>query len=127
VDPGSSAALVEDPRGALGRLQESAGLPLDHLAAAAQHTAREVEVKAEALATDEPSADISIVLFGSWARYGVAPSSARNSTLSVCRQSGARVIPLLHGAEQEALRGAQRVSEARPARAVAIGKTCRFW
>jgi Nucleotidyltransferase domain len=40
----------------------------EHLAQAAEHTAQKLEAKATALSGTQPYADMSIVLFGSWAR-----------------------------------------------------------
>lgn len=68
MDIGSSASLVENPRGALQQLRERTGERFDHLATAAEHTGKELASKAAALAKDELPPKMSIVVFGSWAR-----------------------------------------------------------
>jgi len=75
VDPGSSASVVKDPRGALDLLQEMIGVQFEHLAQAAEHTAQKAEAKAAALSGTHPSVDMSIVLFGSWARNELTEGS----------------------------------------------------
>jgi len=86
VDPGSPATLIDDPRGALGRLQESAGIALEHVAAASAHTAQQLERKASALAAGGLSADMSIVLFGSWARDELTEGSDDDWAVLVVRE-----------------------------------------
>jgi hypothetical protein len=68
VDPRSAAVLIDDPRGSLERLHETAGTRFVHLPDAASYTARELDAKARALADGEIAPDISVVVFGSWAR-----------------------------------------------------------
>lgn len=65
MDPGSPAALIEDPRGALEQLQATVDVRFEHLAMDAEHTAREVDAKKAALADAELSAEMSIIVFGS--------------------------------------------------------------
>jgi predicted nucleotidyltransferase len=89
VDPGSPAALVEDPRDALEQLQETVGVRFEHLAMAAEHTAREVDAKKAAIADAELSVDMSIVLFGSWARDELTKGSDNDWAVLVARDFSA--------------------------------------
>ncbi len=75
MDPGSSAAVVSDPRGALLALQEAADVDLASLNRAAEHTAAELATKRAALSANAVPADTSIVVFGSWARDELTPES----------------------------------------------------
>lgn len=86
MDPRSAAALVDDPRGSLERLQEAAGAPFAHLGDAAAYTARELEAKVAALAEGGLSADISIVVFGSWARNELTEGSDDDWAVLVGRE-----------------------------------------
>jgi len=85
VDPGSSASLVDDPRGALTRFQAWTGIELAHLSAAATYTESEVEAKRVALAAEALSDDLSIVLFGSWARSELTGGSDNDWAVLVAR------------------------------------------
>lgn len=89
MDPGSSAPLVEDPRGSLERLRGMVGLPFAHLAAAAAHTAAELEEKRAVLGAQALSSDMSIVLFGSWARDELTEGSDDDWAVLVSRAFGA--------------------------------------
>lgn len=88
MDPGSSASLVDDPRGALDRLRERVGVPFEHLAVAATHTAAALQAKAVALGAHELSADMSIVVFGSWARDELTQGSDDDWAVLVARDFG---------------------------------------
>ena len=88
MDPGSSAPLVDDPRGALDQLRETVGMPFEHLAGAANHTATELEAKSALLRSSELSADMSIVLFGSWARDELTEGSDDDWAVLVAREFG---------------------------------------
>jgi hypothetical protein len=89
VDPGSSAALVDDPRGALEGLQEAADVRFDHLARAAGHTAQEVKLRADELAAGQLPKDMSIVVFGSWARDELTEGSDDDWAVLVSREFNA--------------------------------------
>jgi len=89
MDLGSSASLVEDPRGALARLQETVDVRFEHLAEAATHTAQEVEIKRAALADHPLSTDLSIILFGSWARNELTEGSDDDWAVLVAREFNA--------------------------------------
>jgi hypothetical protein len=86
VDPGSAAALVDDPRGSLRSLEESASVEFAHLTEAAKHTDAEAEVKATALARDDMSDDMSVVVFGSWARGELTDGSDDDWAILVARK-----------------------------------------
>jgi predicted nucleotidyltransferase len=61
-------------------------MPFEHLVAAAQHTATELERKSTALDAYELSADMSIVLFGSCARDELTEGSDDDWALLVARE-----------------------------------------
>jgi len=86
VDPRSASALIEDPRGSLDRLQEAVGTPFGHLSEAARYTAQEIEAKAAALAGGDLAADISVVVFGSWARGELTEGSDDDWAVVVGRE-----------------------------------------
>jgi predicted nucleotidyltransferase len=96
VDPGSSASLVDDPRGALRRLQEAANVDFEHLTLAAEHTAREIEAKTKALASQELSDAMSIVVFGSWARDELTEGSDDDWSVLVARGFNAYEPEVVH-------------------------------
>jgi hypothetical protein len=89
VDSRSAPESLEDPRGAVERLQETAGVQFDHLELAATHTAEQVAAKRAALTTSEVADDISIVVFGSWAREELTPGSDDDWAVLVSRKFAA--------------------------------------
>jgi hypothetical protein len=89
VDPGSSASLVGDPRGSLAQLEQTVGVRFEHLAEAADHTTGEVEAKTSTLAGAELSADMAIVVFGSWARDELTEGSDDDWAVLVAREFNA--------------------------------------
>jgi hypothetical protein len=88
VDSGSPATVVEDPRGALAQLAEKADVQFPHLEEAAEHTAQEVETKIHDLASGDLADDISIVVFGSWAREELTEGSDDDWAVLVGRDFG---------------------------------------
>lgn len=86
MDTGSAADLVDDPRGSLERLQETAGTRFAHLTEASRHTARQVDEKAAALAERDLAEDVSIIVFGSWARDELTEGSDDDWAVLVARE-----------------------------------------
>jgi hypothetical protein len=86
VDPGSSAALIEDPRHALLRLEEVAGVEFAHLARAAEHTTQVLGERRAALAGLDLPAETSIVVFGSCARDEMTEGSDDDWAVLVDRE-----------------------------------------
>jgi hypothetical protein len=85
VDTGSTAELLESPRGGLRRLQEAAGVSFEHLNRAAQYAADEIEAKRTALLPGDLAEDMSIVVFGSWAREELTEGSDDDWAVLVAR------------------------------------------
>jgi hypothetical protein len=86
MDPGSAAALVDDPRGSLERLEQTAGTSFRHLAAARRHTDEQVREKVDALEPGDLAGDMSVVVFGSWARDELTEGSDDDWAVVVARQ-----------------------------------------
>jgi Nucleotidyltransferase domain len=86
VDPRSAADLIDDPRGSLEQLQETAGTRFNHLRDAASYTTQELDAKARALADGEIAPDISVVVFGSWARDELTEGSDDDWAIVVARE-----------------------------------------
>ena len=103
MDTRSAAALVDDPRGAPARLQATAGVRFAHLDAAAQHTATELAANTGALASGDLPPDMSIVVFGSWARGELTEGSDDDWAILGARSFGgdddgvARAMALAEG------------------------------
>ncbi len=68
MDTRGTSPLVDDPRGELNRLQEVGGTWFEHLSRSAEHTATQLREKSEALADGGLASDMTVVVFGSWAR-----------------------------------------------------------
>lgn len=104
MDPGSPAALVDDPRGALVRLADAAGTRYPHLDAAASLTADKLRATTSALATTNLADDVSIVVFGSWARRELTEDSDDDWAVLVGRpfaEDDATVAHALESARQQ--------------------------
>lgn len=89
MDTGSATDSLGDPRGAIQHLQEKAGVQFEHLERAASHTAEQITAKRAALATSEVASDMSIVVFGSWAREELTPGSDDDWAVLVNREFAA--------------------------------------
>jgi len=63
-------------------------MPFEHLAGAANHTATELEATSALLRSSDLSADMSIVLFGSWARDELTEGSDDDWAVLVAREFG---------------------------------------
>jgi hypothetical protein len=85
VDSGS-AALVEDPRGSLERLEEAGAANFERLAEAGRHTELQVAEKAGKLSEGDLADDLSIVVFGSWARRELTEGSDDDWAVLVARE-----------------------------------------
>ncbi len=85
MDSGSASILVDDPRGALERLAGGAGTAFPHLAEAARYTAEELNSKSAALAESKLADEVSIVVFGSWARGELTEGSDHDWAVLVNR------------------------------------------
>lgn len=91
MDPrGSTARLLSDPRGAAEELAGQARIEIGHVVEARHHTAREVERLRSAFARDRIDDDISIVVFGSWAREELTEGSDDDFAVLVDRPIAAQ-------------------------------------
>ena len=86
MDPGSATALVDDPRGSLERLEQTAGTSFRHLAESRRHTDEQVHEKAAALRQGDLAGDMSVVVFGSWARDELTEGSDDDWAIVVRRE-----------------------------------------
>lgn len=86
MDSGSAPELLESPRGAVQQLQEKAGVEFEHIDRAAKHTADQIAQKRAALGAGTLASDISIVVFGSWARDELTPGSDDDWAVLVNRE-----------------------------------------
>ncbi len=68
VDSRGAGALAEDPTGYAEKLAAQAGLSIDHILEAREHTYTELEALREELAAMALPPDTSVCLFGSWGR-----------------------------------------------------------
>jgi hypothetical protein len=89
VDIGSTSQLLDNPCGALKRLEDVANVQFEHLAKAAEHTRQQVEAKKAALSTGGLADDMSIVVFGSWARDELTEGSDDDWAVLVAREFSA--------------------------------------
>lgn len=117
MDPGSSASVLDNPRGALERLEETAGHPFASLAEAARHTGQQVADKRTALGESRLAEDMSILVFGSWARDELTEGSDDDWAVLVGRKFnkyepdvvGAMALAQAHLGDQNKKPGAQDV------------------
>lgn len=89
MDSGSPPESLKDPRGAVQRLQEKAGVHFGQLERAAIYTAEQAAAKRAAFTTAAVANDMSIVVFGSWAREELTPGSDDDWALLVNREFAA--------------------------------------
>jgi hypothetical protein len=82
------AALVEDPRGSLERLQDVAAVRFERLAEAGAHTRAEIAAKTAAFQGRKIPDDMSVVVVGSWARGELTEGSDDDWAVLVARPFG---------------------------------------
>lgn len=86
MDPRSAATLIDDPKGSLDRLRDAGGTRFAHLDEAARFTATELDAKVAALSAGDLALDISVVVFGSWARDELTEGSDDDWAVIVSRE-----------------------------------------
>jgi predicted nucleotidyltransferase len=112
MDPRSAAAKrLGDPRGARARLSEQASAALPNLQEAREFTANELEAKRQELGSIAVPKDVSVVLFGSWARKELTPESDDDWAVIVETTPGDRADV---SEVEEAARGVLGVGERKP-------------
>jgi predicted nucleotidyltransferase len=89
VARGSVNALLEDPAGALDVLADTGSVRFPNLVAARAYTARKVEEYTQRVGEVGPSAQLSVVLFGSWARGELTEHSDDDWAVLASRRFGA--------------------------------------
>lgn len=75
MDSRGAATLLEDPTGGWQDLADLAGMPVPHIVRAREHTRTELGRVREILGGADIADDLSICLFGSWARDELTPAS----------------------------------------------------
>jgi hypothetical protein len=86
VDTRGASSLVDDPRGELERLQEAGGTQFERLNSAAEYTTTQLREKSEALTGGGLAADMTVVIFGSWARNELTGGSDNDWAVLVGRE-----------------------------------------
>lgn len=90
MDPGSSTASAElDPLGSLEALAARAGVTLDHLSQARVHAVEKIAEAQAALVPYAPD-DVSVVMFGSWARGELTEGSDNDWAILTPRRRSRR-------------------------------------
>lgn len=86
MDPRGASPLVDDPRGELERLQEAGGTQFEHLNRAAEYTTTQLRERSEAFASGGLARDMTVVVFGSWARNELTDGSDDDWAVLVGRE-----------------------------------------